>query len=93
MARQGFLNGKLYTYTAEEEAAQDAEESKTLAEDAAIKYVNERQVGTATTVGYGTVEEQLDKLEERVSNIESVLEIEPEEEEDLEDEEEAEDDK
>tara|TARA_A200000159_G_scaffold49500_1_gene45699 strand:- start:828 stop:1112 length:285 start_codon:yes stop_codon:yes gene_type:complete len=62
MARQGFLNGKLYTYTAEEEAAQDAEESKTLAEDAAIKYVNERQVGTATTVGYGTVEEQLDKL-------------------------------
>ena len=37
MARQGFLNGKLYTYTAEEEAAQDAEESKTLAEDAAIK--------------------------------------------------------
>ena len=62
MARQGFLNGKLYTYTAEEEAAQDAEESKTLAEDAAIKYVNERQVGTATTVGYATVEEQLDKL-------------------------------
>ena len=62
MARQGFLNGKLYTYTAEEEAAQDVEESKTLAEDAAIKYVNERQVGTATTVGYGTVEEQLDKL-------------------------------
>ena len=62
MARQGFLNGKLYTYTAEEEAAQDAEEAKTLAEDAAIKYVNERQVGTATTVGYGTVEEQLDKL-------------------------------
>ena len=62
MARQGFLNGKLYTYTAEEEAAQDAEESKTLAEDAAIKYVNERQVGTATTGGYGTVEEQLDKL-------------------------------
>ena len=62
MARQGFLNGKLYTYTAEEEAAQDAEESKTLAEDASIKYVNERQVGTATTVGYGTVEEQLDKL-------------------------------
>ena len=93
MARQGFLNGKLYTYTADEEAAQDAEESKTLAEDAAIKYVNERQVGTATTVGYGTVEEQLDKLEERVSNIESVLEIEPEEEEDLEDEDESEDDK
>ena len=62
MARQGFLNGKLYTYTAEEEAAQDAEESKTLAEDAAIKYVNERQVGTATTVGYGKVEEQLVKL-------------------------------
>ena len=62
MARKGFLNGKLYTYTAEEEAAQDAEESKTLAEDAAIKYVNERQVGTATNVGYVTVEEQLDKL-------------------------------
>ena len=62
MARQGLLNGKLYTYTAEEESAQDAEESKTLTEDAAIKYVNERQVGTATTVGYGTVEEQLDKL-------------------------------
>jgi len=62
MARQGFLNGKLYTYTAEEEAAQDAEESKTLAEDAAIKYVNERQVGTATTVGYGNFGEQLDKL-------------------------------
>ena len=62
MARQGFLNGKLYTYTAEEEAAQDAEEAKTLAEDAASKYVNERQGGTATTVGYGTVEEQLDKL-------------------------------
>ena len=37
--------------------------------------------------------EQLDKLEERVSNIESVLEIEPEEEEDLEDEDESEDDK
>ena len=62
MARQGFLNGKLYTYTAEEEAAQDAEEAKTLAEDAAIKYVNERQVGTATTVGYGDIGEQLDKL-------------------------------
>ena len=62
MARQGFLNGKLYTYTAEEEAAQDAEESKTLAEDAAIKYVNERQVGTATTVGYGDIGEQLDQL-------------------------------
>jgi len=62
MARQGFLNGKLYTYTAEEEAAQDAEESKTLAEDAAIKYVNERQVGTATTAGYGNFGEQLDKL-------------------------------
>ena len=62
MARQGFLNGKLYTYTAEEEAAQDAEEAKTLAEDAAIKYVNERQVGTATTVGYGNFGEQLDKL-------------------------------
>ena len=62
MARQGFLNGKLYTYTAEEEAAQDAEESKTLAEDAAIKYVNERQVGTATTAGYGDIGEQLDKL-------------------------------
>ena len=30
MARQGFLNGKLYTYTAEEEAAQDVEESKLL---------------------------------------------------------------
>ena len=62
MARQGFLNGKLYTYTAEEEAAQDAEEAKTLAEDAAIKYVNERQVGTATTAGYGNFGEQLDKL-------------------------------
>ena len=37
------------------------------------------------------VEEQLDKLEERVSNIESVVEIEPEEEEDLEDEDESED--
>ena len=32
------------------------------------------------------LEEQLDKLTERVDNIESVLEIEPEEEEDLEDE-------
>ena len=62
MARQGFLNGKLYTYTAEEEAAQDAEEIETAKIDAANKYVNERQVGTATTVGYGTVEEQLDKL-------------------------------
>jgi len=62
MARQGFLNGKLYTYTAEEEAAQDAEEIETAKVDAANKYVNERQVGTATTVGYGTVEEQLDKL-------------------------------
>ena len=39
------------------------------------------------------LEEPLDKLEERVSNIESVLEIEPEEEEDLEDEDESEDDK
>ena len=29
------------------------------------------------------LEEQLDKLEERVSNIESVLEIDPEEEEDF----------
>jgi|TARA_B100000085_G_scaffold55756_1_gene48821 hypothetical protein len=32
------------------------------------------------------LEEQLDKLTERVDNIESVLEIEPEEDEDLEDE-------
>ena len=32
------------------------------------------------------LEEQLDKLAERVDNIESVLEIEPEEDEDLEDE-------
>jgi len=32
------------------------------------------------------LEEQLDKLTERVDNIESVLEIEPEEEEDFEDE-------
>ena len=39
------------------------------------------------------LEEQLDKLEERVSNIEYELEIEPEEEEDLEDEDESEDDK
>jgi len=38
-------------------------------------------------------EETLDKLEERVSNIESVLEIEPEEDEDFEDEDESEDDK
>ena len=62
MARQGLLNGKLYTYTAEDETAQDAEEIETAKIDAANKYVNERQVGTATTVGYGTVEEQLDKL-------------------------------
>ena len=62
MARQGFLNGKLYTYTAEDEAAQNAEEIETAKVDAANKYVNERQVGTATTAGYGTVEEQLDKL-------------------------------
>ena len=39
------------------------------------------------------LEETLDKLEERVSNIESVLDIEPEEEEDLVDEDESEDDK
>ena len=44
MARQGFLNGKLYTYTAEEEAAQDAEEVETAKQDAAVKYIKERRV-------------------------------------------------
>ena len=62
MARQGFLNGKLYTYTAEEEAAQDAEEVESAKQDAAVKYINERRVGTATTVGYGDIGEQLDQL-------------------------------
>ena len=62
MARQGFLNGHLYTYTAEEEAAQDLEEAETLKQIAAVKYATERQVGTATTAGYGDIGEQLDKL-------------------------------
>ena len=62
MARQGFLNGNLYTYTAEEEAAQDAEEVETAKQDAAVKYIKERRVGTATTVGYGDIGEQLDQL-------------------------------
>ena len=62
MARYGLVNGQIVQYTAEEEAAQDAEEIETLKIDAANKYINDRQVGTATTAGYGNFGEQLDKL-------------------------------
>ena len=62
MARYGLVNGQIVQYTAEEEAAQDAEEIETLKIDAANKYINDRQVGTATTAGYGNIGEQLDKL-------------------------------
>ena len=56
-------------------------------------YVGVTTYTEARKAEYPPLEEQLDKIEERVSNIESVLEIEPEEEEDLEDEDESEDDK
>ena len=62
MARYGLVNGQIVQYTAEEESAQDAEEIETLKIDAANKYINDRQVGTATTAGYGNFGEQLDKL-------------------------------
>ena len=62
MARYGLVNGQIVQYTAEEESAQDAEEIETLKIDAANKYINDRQVGTATTAGYGNIGEQLDKL-------------------------------
>tara|TARA_B100000508_G_C11231676_1_gene167289 strand:- start:23 stop:307 length:285 start_codon:yes stop_codon:yes gene_type:complete len=62
MPRFHFTNGKLVQYTAEEESARDAEEASDLAKEASIKYIGERQVGTATTAGYGSFGEQLDKL-------------------------------
>ena len=62
MARYGLVNGQIVQYSAEEESAADSEEITIAAEDAAIKYINERQVGTATTAGYGNFGEQLDKL-------------------------------
>ena len=62
MARYGLVNGQIVQYSAEEESAADSEEKTIAAEDAAIKYINERQVGTATTAGYGNFGEQLDKL-------------------------------
>ena len=62
MARYGLVNGQIVQYSAEEESAADSEEITIAAEDAAIKYINERQVGTATSGGYGNFGEQLDKL-------------------------------
>ena len=44
MARYGLVNGQIVQYSAEEESAADSEEITIAAEDAAIKYINERQV-------------------------------------------------
>jgi hypothetical protein len=45
--RQGFLNGHLYTYTAEEEAAQDAEEAKVAIEIKAAQEAYDADVAVA----------------------------------------------
>ena len=47
--RQGFLNGHLYTYTAEEEAAQDAEEAKVAIEIKAAQEAYDAAVAKKTT--------------------------------------------
>ena len=43
MARYGLVNGQIVQYSAEEESAADSEEITIAAEDAAIKYINERK--------------------------------------------------
>ena len=62
MPRFHLINGELIKYTAEEESARDAEVASDAAKEASIKYINERREGTATTAGYGSFGEQLDKL-------------------------------
>ena len=47
--RQGFLNGHLYTYTAEEEAAQDAEEAKVAIEIKAAQEAYDADVAKKAT--------------------------------------------
>ena len=47
--RQGFLNGHLYTYTAEEEAAQDAEEAKLAKEIKAAQEAYDADVAKKAT--------------------------------------------
>jgi|TARA_B100000123_G_scaffold237740_1_gene189639 predicted TPR repeat methyltransferase len=47
--RQGFLNGHLYTYTAEEEAAQDAEEAKVAIEIKAAQEAYDAAVAKKAT--------------------------------------------
>ncbi len=62
MPRFHLINGQLVQYTSEEESARDAEEASDIAKENSIKYINKRQEGTATTDGYGSFGEQLDKL-------------------------------
>ena len=47
--RQGFLNGHLYTYTAEEEDAQDAEEAKVAIEIKAAQEAYDADVAKKAT--------------------------------------------
>tara|TARA_R100000455_G_C6212880_1_gene79880 strand:+ start:440 stop:727 length:288 start_codon:yes stop_codon:yes gene_type:complete len=62
MGRHYLINGEKVPFTAEQEAARDAEEIKAAADLAAHKYKNDRTTGTGTTTGYPNLKEQLDQL-------------------------------
>ena len=56
------VNGELVTVSSEEETLIASEEAKVLADDAVNGYKKERIVGTATTTGYISIQDQLDQL-------------------------------
>ena len=60
MARHFLINGEKVPFTAEQEAAWDAEEVKAAADLAAHKYKNDRQFNGSKT--YPNISEQLDQL-------------------------------
>ena len=63
MTKYYLKNGVRVAYTAEEEAARDAEETAAISKIAATRYKENRICGIGTTVsGYGSIGEQLDKL-------------------------------